>query len=88
MKGLIIVYSLSFAIKLICRFYKYIRIFLNDNLQLSAQSIALHEKILNAFSVLCRKVETNHLVTTEDYQYWVFEQVHKAAMMQIKALKN
>ena len=47
-------------------------IFLNDSLQLSAQSIALHEKILNAFSALCRKVETNQLVNAEDYQYWGF----------------
>ena len=62
--------------------------FLNGNLQLSAQSIALHEKILNAFSALCRKVETNQLDATGDYQYWVFEQGHKAAMMQIKELKN
>ena len=48
------------------------KFFLNDSLQLSAQSIALHEKILNAFSALCRKVETNQLVNAEDYQYWGF----------------
>ena len=67
---------------------KYIRFFLNDSLQLSAHSIALHEKILSALSALCHKIENNQLDTTEGYQYWVFELGHKAAMMQIKALKN
>ena len=46
------------------------------------------ENALKAFSALCCEIEHNQLVSTEDCQYWVFEQGYKAAMAQIQALKN
>ena len=33
-----------------------------------------------AFNVLCEELDTSELVTTEDFQYWMFERGYKAAM--------
>ena len=59
------------------------------NLQLNDQSTTLLEDdTLKAFSALCCEIECNKLVSTEDCQYWVFEQGCKAAIAQIQTLRN
>ena len=36
-----------------------------------------------AFNVLCEELDTSELVTTEDFQYWVFERGYEAAMQRM-----
>ena len=36
-----------------------------------------------AFNVLYEELNTSELVTTEDFQYWIFERGYKAAMQRM-----
>jgi hypothetical protein len=38
---------------------------------------------LEAFNQLCDDLSTSNLVSTDDYQYWMFERGYKAALSEL-----